>query len=415
MHRLPLILMLTVLIIGFGQELPKGLATQPRAAAQRDLLRSKFLSFDTNRDRKLDVSEYVNFATSHFESSPNVERAAHRDVRLFDWNHDSKLDLDEFFSIATFLPAHEREPIVDPIQALVGRYYRRLEEGFDELSVTGSGHVNVEIYQRDLAKNLGVPAAAIVGAALADTDKNGTVNSQEARAHLARTLGVKLANGSMLRFADGRVLKYELWKQLDVNLSNSIHAREFEIRSSNWRINRFMEDGDLDLDHDGEVSYAEYSQSPVGMTDTPLLFCNCDLDFDGELSFEELLATIKHEPQALVHNLFPAFDDDRNGKLSFAEFCLTPISNELLHWSRLPADSNQDQRLSFDEFVFGKTSATFPLLRWELFRRLDTNGDELLEKNEFDFRSRRHPHVTAINTDDSQLSSWKPPPPERAF
>ncbi len=164
---------------------------------------------------------------------------------------------------------------------------------------------------------------------------------------------------------------------------------------------------ECDLNHDGEVSYIEYSKSPTGMTDTPLLFCSCDLDFDGELSHAELLETIKYEPQALVQYLFPAFDDDGNGKLSFAEFSLAPISNELLIWSRLPEDHNQDQRLSFDEFTFGKTSMTFPLLRWELFRRLDTNGDGLLNKKEFDFRSRKHPHITIMNAEGTRRSSWK--------
>lgn len=369
--------------------------------SRREELRSAFLSADQDRNRKLSIEEYVAFARQRFASDSQREAKARRDALLFDHNHDGQLDLTEFLTIPALLPAWEREAFDDPFNAVVEQYVARLDSGFQDFGESGSGRVPLARYQADLSQTLSIPESVELKPASADSDHDQTITRREAREHIERLLGVRRSNGQRIRFGDGRVLKFQRWQDSDINRTGTITRGEYKRHYEDTAIDDFFRLSDFNHDH--EVSWDEFCRSPVGVVDVPGHFCELDLDPDGVLTEDELIRAISGAKQALVPTLFPAFDDNRDGKLSLSEFALTPLGNELLHWWRLPVDKNGNQRLDFPEFLFGSASDDFALLRWEMFRRLDTEQRGSLTKPQFDFSLRNSMRVSWLSTDGSQL------------
>lgn len=371
-----------------------------RQTQRREELRSAYLAADQDRDRKLSMSEYVTFARQRFPDDPHGEAKARRDAQLFDRNRDGYLDLTEFFTVPALLPAWEREAVDDPFNVVVERYLAQLDSSIHEFHEDGSGRVPLARYQAELSKALTTPECVELKPSSADSDHDQIVTRREAREHIERLLGVRRSNGQRIRFDDGRVLKFQQWQDNDINRTGTITRGEYKRHYQETAIDDFFRQADFNHDH--EVSLGEFCHSSVGVFDVPGRFCELDLDTDGVLTADELLHAISGTKQALVPTLFPAFDDNRDGKLSLSEFALTPLGNELLHWWRLPVDKNGNQRLDFQEFLFGSASDDFALLRWEMFRRLDVGQQGSLTKPQFDFSLRNTMRVSWLSTDGSR-------------
>ncbi len=401
MHRAALRSALLLIVLLLNQHRSHG-QTEPAAQpTRRDYMRSEFLTADRDGNRKLSSDEYAAFARQEFPLDINATAKAARDFRLADGNRDSQLDLAEFFSIPTLLPAWEREPTTDPLQAIVARYIEKLDHGFEEFSETGNGKIPIKSFVTRFAIVLGVPNEAVAQIEEADSNRDQFVDRREARLHLERLLGIRRPNGVPLRFPDGRVVNYQRWRQFDLKWAEEISVAEY-LRVDNDAKSLAIFAA-ADLNHDGKLTVEEFSRCPVGVVDVPARFLQWDLDFDGLLSQAELLEVISGEQQALVRGLFPAFDDDRDGKLSFAEFSLTPLSNETLNWLRFPSDKDDDRKLSLAEFDFGGLSAAYPLLRWEMFRRYDTRNTGRLEKSQFDFIGKPQKRLFALHQNTKQI------------
>lgn len=396
------VLLMSAAAMGESEHEHGGMSPQ---APRRQQLRNQFFAFDRDKDGKLTGDEYRAFAHNWFVAEDNVDAKATRDAALFDLNRDGKLDLSEFLSIATLLPATEREAFIDPMQMIVSDYITRLERGFNAFSPEGIGKVTLKEYANELFRVLDVPKEAVSQLEEADTDRDQLVSRREAKCHIERLLAVRGPNNLPLRFPDGRVIRYQLWRKLDINWSQTVTLQEYQ----NAYVGRISAEEFfrlLDLNQDRVVTFEEFSSSDFGAFDLLKNFCRWDRDCDSFLSKAELQTAMQGAQQALVSGLFPSFDDNEDGQLSLSEFSLTPLSNETLDWLALPIDKDGDCKLSYAEFHFGGLSAAYPLLRWEMFRRYDTQRAGHLEKRQFDFLSFNQPRLISLQSDGRKFEEF---------
>jgi hypothetical protein len=105
-----------------------------------------------------------------------------------------------------------------------------------------------------------------------------------------------------------------------------------------------------------------------------------DTDFDSYLSADEVMNQ-PPEQIRLAEFMLPAFDDDRDGRLSLAEYRFSPLGNPMATWTQA-YDEIRDGTLSQGEFRF---RPGLDAICAEYFRRLDTDKDDSLTLDEFTF------------------------------
>ncbi len=367
------------------------------AAAAEDTgqLEQRFKQIDSDGNGSLSVAELV-------AGSSLARDVASRDLRLFDQDGDRALSFAEFQTLPTEVPPDQRVGLPDPVLLLVEQAVAAMDESFDGWDADPDRDIEVRrfinAFSTTLGRNTTRPQVNE-----ADEDGNRRVNRGEARRFMEIQLGVRDANGRVLRESNGRVVNLEGFQRRDANRNGRLERDEYLHGLPADR--RQKEFDKADADRHGVLSFADWSQSDQGTLDTINQFRRLDANLDAAVDPDELVAGTPAWQRSITSHVFPGFDIDQNGKLSLAEYRLTMHANPLLPWQRVIRDPNGDGQLSFAEFKFGDT-LQFPLLRWIYFQRLDLDANEMLDADEFSFRAKLPNEFFALNADGTGWRSF---------
>lgn len=381
------------LLLVLGVITPVPAADDAKSAAERAA--PAFEKADLNRDGRLSLEEYLKFR--------GPAELASRDFRLFDRDADNSLNLDELSTIPTVLPPEQRGPLPDPMLALADTITTRLgialglgnwddnpereiaAEEFVQVVVQGFRFYDVRF---DLSE--------------ADADQNGKVQIGEARRVVEILLGIRRPDGKLLRLPNGQIVNYRTFVYADEDQDDQLDRREFVERTYGGPA-ADTEFEKVDTDRNSSVSFDEWQQMRGRALLDPILeFRQLDKNLDAKVDPAELVAGTPDWKKALPKHVFPAFDIDRDGTLSLAEYRMTPQANLILNWHSPPNDKDDNGSLSFAEFQFGQEA--FPLLRIVYFHRLDTNSNGQLQTSEFTFKTRTPTEFFTLSEDGAE---WK--------
>jgi Ca2+-binding EF-hand superfamily protein len=333
---------------------------------------------DTDHDEQLTLEEYLNFQAT------DQHARLKRDFGVIDFNRDGRLSWDEFRTWAGF-PLAERGSVPDPIQAWADAL---LAAWKDLLLLHGknrdAGLAQLEWPHKEMQKwgPLGEVAFAFW-----DADQNGVVSSAEAQRLIDLAFGIRRSDGVVLRFPSGGVMDLMVIGYLDSDKDGIINLAEYRSKSGNPDqaaevFNR------RDRNQNGRWEWDEISVGSEVISDTLGGFFYLDSNLDGLVNQPEIDARVQGWQKKLTRQLVIAFDDDKDGQLSLAEYRVTPIANLINDWFRVPEDSDFDGKLSFTEFYAPaerESPAYLVQFAYEHFRRWDRNHDGGLSSEEYDF------------------------------
>lgn len=212
--------------------------------------------------------------------------------------------------------------------------------------------------------------------AQADANRDQQISREEAQRFLEIQLGLRWETGDLLRLADGRLVNFARFLELDQNGDSQLSPAEIDASELQLTL--------LDRNQDGFVSLAESIAGGALLRDPIAEFRDWDTNRDGLLNREELTGGVPPARQHLILPTLRSFDDDGDGALSLPEYQLSMLGNFNYPWDRIPVDQNRDRRMSFQEFSFHHRNL-FQLQRRFYFHRYDVNGDRELATDEFPF------------------------------
>lgn len=381
------------LLLILGAVTPRTAADEPKSAAEHAT--PAFEKADLDHNGRLSQEEYLKVR--------GPAELARRDFRLFDRNADDSLTLDEFSTIPTILPPEQRGPLPDPMQALADSITTGLgiSLGLGDWDEHPEREVDAENFIQALAQGFRFYDIRF-NLADADADKNGKVEFEEARRFVEILLGVRRLDGKLLRLPNGQIVNYRTFNYADENRDDQLDRREFVERTYGGP-DADSEFEKVDTDRNGSVSFDEWQQMRGRALLDPILeFRQLDKNLDAKVDPAEIVAGTPDWKKALPKHVFPAFDIDRDGTLSLAEYRMTPQANLILNWHSPPNDKDDNGSLSFGEFQFGQDD--FPLLRIVYFHRFDTNSNGQLQTSEFTFNTRLPTEFFTLSEDGTE---WK--------
>ncbi len=216
-----------------------------------------------------------------------------------------------------------------------------------------------------------------------DLDGNGTFTKDEAGRVVEMAWGVSRSDGTPVRGPDGILANAMLFDHADQDHDQVVSRAEYMEHGFGGpqAAERFAQG---DKDGNGQLTFAEWRTEPIWHVDPISDFLRMDTDFDSLVSAEELKVGTYDWLQAVQKWCFPAFENDGDGRLSLAEYRLTPLANRLKSWQQLPWDRDGDATLTFAEFHDG-TGPWLRSLARETFGRLDRNHDGRLSLDEYSF------------------------------
>ena len=358
-----------------------------------DAVRAKFTRLDKSSDKKLSLGE--------FQAASAKEQAAiaKRDFQLFDQDADGQLTLEEFWSIPTTTTADQRGSLPDPMAGLVNQFIAVMDQHFKNWDQDADRRIPLNDFLAAINATVSEPNTS---ARLREADPNGDqqVTRKEARRFVEIQFGVRRGDGKPIREASGRVAQHMQYQHADLNRDDRLDHDEFIGRAyAGAKAEEIWMNGDSDKN--GFVSWDEWCLMPGRMFDPINEFRRIDTNLDGQLNPEELLAGTPDWNTISAKTAFPAFDTDRNGSLSLAEYRLTLHANPVLRWNEIILDPDGDGRIARTEFVYDRSVS---LLRFVYFRLLDVNGDGELDQKEFVFNLRIPRAVCSLNADGT---GWK--------
>ncbi len=352
-----------------------------------------FVAADQNRDQRLSLDEFL--------LNRGEAKTARRDFLLFDQDADAALNLAEFSTVPTVVAAEHRGPLADPMTAVVDQVMAVLDKSLDnwhenpEIEVEARGFLTAFSMR---FQKYGIPLSEQE----ADSDGNQKVSRDETRRFLEILFGVRRQDGKLIREPNGRVFNDRLYRHIDQNQNGKLERAEF-IERSHGDANVTKEFDAANSDGDDSLSFDEWCRiSGRAWTDPVREFCQRDTNCDAWLSIKELGVGLTENQLGIVAADFRAFDLDRDGQLSLAEYRLTMTANRYLPWESQPLDSDGDEKLAFGEFQFGSTRV--PFLRLFYFHRLDADRSGTLESSEFPFRLKQPDEMFVMNADGT---GWK--------
>lgn len=327
---------------------------------------------------------------------------AKRDFQLFDVNGDGALNAQEFWSLPTITAAELRGPMPDPMQILVDQVMAALDKSLDNWDKNPKVEVNAEGLTMALTQRFQKYALRLNVNDI-DADNSGKVSRDEARRFLENQFGIRRHDGKLLRLPTGAVVNYMLYLYVDLNKNDALEKSEFVERSYGDPKAVAGEFDKADVDKNGSLSFDEWCLvSWRGVNDPVMEFRQMDTNLDAFVDQKELVAGTPEWKQPIRDSVFPAFDLNLDGKLSLTEYRLTMPANMVLQWQTPLSDSDGDGALSFTEFRF--EPMLFPLLRATYFLRLDQNGDGSLDPDEFPFKRKVPDEFFVMNSDGT---GWK--------
>jgi Tol biopolymer transport system component/Ca2+-binding EF-hand superfamily protein len=358
-----------------------------------DSVKAKFARADKNGDKKLSLDEFL--ATVTKEQAP----IAKRDFGLFDQDADGQLTLEEFWSIPTVAPADQRGPLPDPMDGLVRQFIGVMDKFFKDWDQDLDRKIGRDQFLAEFTTTVSEPLTANMQRE-ADPNGDGLISRAEAKRFVEIQFGVRRSDGKRLRDPGGRVAQHMQFQYADQNKDDRLDHDEFIGRAfAGAKAEEIWTNGDKDKD--GFVSWDEWCLMPGRMFDPITEFRRIDTNLDGQLDPDELNAGTPDWIKISAKTAIPAFDLDRSGKLSLAEYRLTLHCNPVLRWHDIILDPDGDGKISRTEFVYDRTA---PLLRFVYFKLLDQNGDNELDQKEFVFNLRTPRAFYSLNADGT---GWK--------
>ncbi len=359
---------------------------------RRDL-RTAFARRDANKDGRLSLDEF-NLASG--DKAP-----AARNFRLFDLDGDGSLTYDEFLLDPASVPREFRGPIGDPIYALVDRQMNSLTPQWKASDRNGDGALTRDEFESG-AIGRSSPELAMLEWQEFDRNGDGRVTEAECRAMIEVAYGVRRMTGEPLREKSGFTVTSGVFDRIDRNGDDSISRpeyAEFAHEPPDVAEQRFQES---DRDKDGEITFAEWWGTPSRWVDTVNRFLPFDVNFDGQIDRDELAQQAQPWQRGLARTAFPAFDANRDGFLSLAEFLGSTLLFPVVEWNNDRDDRDFDGKLELSEFHWGRRGIELRGVEREFFTRLDVNQDGGLDLDEFDFRvnARRAPREVVFKRFD---------------
>src|SRR5262245_24452144 len=357
-------------------------ADDPLSEARQPVA-DRFKSLDGNQDQKLSPDEFA--AAGDEAARPRLAR----DFQVFDLDHDGCLTYDEFLNVPGLVPAPLRGRLPDPLVALVNRALAKIDAAWKGWDGNGDGELSAGEF-----RGSGLPrlVAGLESASFDDwnRDKRVGISRDDCRMLLEVAFGVRRLTGEPLRYDSGIVVNGMLFLQFDLNRDDRLELAEilkmgFDGDQAEARF------GIADADHDGGISFAEWTKFQLRWTDPVADFLRIDADLDGRIDRGEYVKAAVHWQKELAWNVFPGFDQDRDGFLSLAEFRLTMLANLVVRWYEPRTDADGDGLLTLADFRW-EPGLGLAALYDEYFRMLDLNLDGRLDQDEFSFHTiRRDP------------------------
>jgi Ca2+-binding EF-hand superfamily protein len=227
-------------------------------------------------------------------------------------------------------------------------------------------------------------ALELKGIAFVDWDRNGDgkVAPDERKSLVEIAFGIRRADGWLLRQPDGRIFNLSYIHNMDKNHDDRLSRDEFV--AGFWEggaknSTRFQE---WDKNGDGQLTFDELH---VLLVDPIYEFCRFDGNLDGRVTKEEFAAHSATWQKGLTTRLIPAFDLDGNGALDLGEYQMTPLANPIADWYASRPDTDNDGRLSWEEYYAEKSPLFYGIARF-YFLRFDRNSDGFLSPGELEFR-----------------------------
>lgn len=295
---------------------------------------------------------------------------------IADEDASGDLNLQEFLIVAETSNAI----LSDPTVKILDEELKTLKTWFQQADTDSSGDLTID--ERKAANSLTWMAGNLFHA---DFNQDELLTWKELESALAWAYGVRLPDETPLRFPNARIFNYRTYVcDTDHDRDGIVSQQEFEKRFSHKspaeQVDLFQR---LDTDKSGTIEIPEmideFSFSLIQE------FQHYDSDFDGEISPEELDENANKWKQPYVPSMFPAYDRNANGAISFEEFQLSPLGSSGLRWTDTPRDRNNDAMLDLSEFHPENTLGFLGLSRL-YFRTLDRNDDSYLTLDEFDYK-----------------------------
>ncbi len=374
-------------------------------------IRKEFEKLDADDDLYLVLDEYLHNGNGN-DSRPDLDGLRNRDFRVFDFDSNQKLSYREFAAIPDLVDAPFRGAIPDPLSQLVSNAVAALDESYDDWDQRPHELISAHTFVGNFLGSIMPTGNRFVTGRvidLADLNLDGKVGRAEARHFLEQQLGVRLRNGRPLRDATGRVVRYDLFVQVDTNRNGKVEWSEAVDASAS--VPEFAARFDrLDRNRDQVVNYEELSDPIHGIYFDPIIwFRLADKNLDGFLDLLELLEGHSTSPSRLRRMIFRAFDDNHDSVLSLTEYLVCPLANRNFSWQGALLDLDGDEVLSYGEFDFDQ-SDFFQLQRRYYFHRLDLDSNGVLSSNEYSFSMPRSAALAiAVSPYEEMSIAWRDP------
>lgn len=337
---------------------------------------SHFRWRDMDRDNTLTLEEYIEPAGDQWKGH------ATRDFRLIDRNGDRLLSVEEFQSAPGMTSLAERGLIADPVVDLMETRLKAILELVQKADSDGDGRVGVRQWP-DLSSVS--PDLAAISGRLWDRNRDGSISTEECRLVLELAYGVRLPHGDMVRFPNGRIVNVAMIRQFDADKNFVITASEFVPKFWQGPTKSRELFKMHDTNSDGRWDWSEMTINPETTADILGQFSWYDTDLDGLVDQRELDARMADWQKSVGSRLIQSFCSSGDGRMSFADFRLTPFANPVTDWYVLRNDADYDAKLSWSEYYNEESAPFLVMLYRENFTRFDRDGNGYLTFDELEF------------------------------
>ncbi len=356
-----------------------------------------FGQLDTDNNKQLSLQEYL--------KRQGGKKVLQRDFQLFDLNGNRLISRSEFATMPGIGTAAQRGPMPDPFDGLLEQAIEAMDQAYDGWNHRPQEQMNSTFFAINFAASLATDNRRRLDREIvSQADPNGDhmVSREEAKRFLEIQLGIRWSTGERLRLKNGRVVNFARFMRSDANADDVISKSEFI--ETWWRPQTAEEDfADADRNDDGEVTLREFTRADgPNIVDPIAAFRDADTNLDAQLDAKELAASVPQYRKNLVSSALTGFDDDGDGKLSLNEYRLSMLGNFNYSWATIPKDENNDDALSFEEFVFSSKRNLFQLLRRFYFHHFDLDDDKKLSVLEFEFKRKSLHSLVLVSTDSSE-------------
>lgn len=307
--------------------------------------------------------------------TPQWERIS-ADFQLFDSDQDGRLSFLEYAALSDSTLGNQHGLIHDPVMEEVERLWELVRQ---QLPKEGAPTADTARVITTLIPS--VSANEIVNW---DLDSSGSLTPAEVRQGLEVLYGVRHPSGALIRLPDGKQFYARSFRAWDQNANDQVEKQEFVSQYGSDKKAAEQLFATVDADQDGVLSIDESRAIPSLWPDSLQEFRRFDADHNAAISPQELSSHAKDWEKRNAALLFPVFDLDGNGALSFREFRLTPLGNPFAFWDRPRSDLDYDGRLSLQEFHQDR-SPWLKGLSGMFLSRLDRNKDGYLNLEEIQF------------------------------